>query len=202
MPTHSDEASLVSRALLKWPNVPANYGWLRLDGRGRWRIQDEIIQHRGIVSFLARQYSSDASGRWYVQNGPQRAYVQLDLAPWILSLASETRLEFHTGQPVLTIESLMVTEDGQLFLATERGLGALSDRDLDSFLSNLRRVEYTSPDPTLPEYLLMLCDKPETKNELIWCGFQFSCRYLRSDSLESAYGFIRHPIATTETRME
>ncbi|HET8728586.1 MAG TPA: DUF2946 family protein, partial [Alphaproteobacteria bacterium] len=28
----------VLRAMTKWPNVPAVYGWLQLDQRGNWLI--------------------------------------------------------------------------------------------------------------------------------------------------------------------
>ena len=30
---------IVLRSMLKWPNVPSVYGWLRLDRRGQWLIR-------------------------------------------------------------------------------------------------------------------------------------------------------------------
>lgn len=37
------------RALDKWPNVPALYGWLPLDRHGRWRIRGETISGPQII---------------------------------------------------------------------------------------------------------------------------------------------------------
>src|SRR5262245_55155172 len=42
----------VHRALKRWPNVPALYGWLRLDRRGRWLIQGETIGRTQIVDVI------------------------------------------------------------------------------------------------------------------------------------------------------
>ena len=47
-----DEA--VHRALAKWPNVPACYGWLALDRRGRWRMRDEHAQAHGLLGDIVR----------------------------------------------------------------------------------------------------------------------------------------------------
>ena len=70
-------------AIARWPNVPACYDWLSLDRRGDWRLQGERVTHRGLIEFMNRQYGSDETGRWFVQNGPQRVYVELAATPWI-----------------------------------------------------------------------------------------------------------------------
>ena len=76
----------VERALARWPHVPAAFGWLALDRRGRWSVPDGRVTHPGTIAFLQSHYGADEQGRWFVQNGPQRAYVTLDLAPWVFSL--------------------------------------------------------------------------------------------------------------------
>ena len=58
-----DEA--VRRAINKWPNVPAVYGWLALDRRGRWLLRGEPIANPVITAFIARNYERDTLGQWY-----------------------------------------------------------------------------------------------------------------------------------------
>lgn len=71
---------------VKWPNVPACYGWLSLDRRGCWRLKGEVIRHAGLISFINSHYSPDASGNWISQNGPQTVFVALDCTPLILRI--------------------------------------------------------------------------------------------------------------------
>ncbi len=82
---------IVSRSMLKWPDVPAVYGWLSLDRRGSWMIKTvagrfERIANAAVREFIARNYAADAEGRWYFQNGPQRVFVALDYTPWVYRL--------------------------------------------------------------------------------------------------------------------
>ena len=51
----------MQRALARWPNVPALYGWLSLDRRGRWRIQGEIITRAQIIDTISANYLSPTS---------------------------------------------------------------------------------------------------------------------------------------------
>jgi len=72
-PVQMDE--IVSRSMLKWPDVPAVYGWLSLDRRGNWAIKTaggrfERIANAAVREFIGRNYAADAEGRWYFQNGP------------------------------------------------------------------------------------------------------------------------------------
>lgn len=128
----------VQRALAKWPNVPACHGFLTLDRRGRWRVDGGVITHPGAVAFLNRHYASDGNGRWYVQNGPQTAYVDLELAPWILSIAPDGALSTHTGMAVDGFGALFVTDAGDVLVDTPLGLAAIADRDLSLFAGGLR----------------------------------------------------------------
>lgn len=123
----------VQRALARWPNVPACHGWLALDRRGRWRIQGGLITHPGATNFLDAHYACDEAGCWYVQNGPQRAYVDLELAPWIVTLDGAGELRNQHGDPVTAPATLYVTEHGDLLFDTARGLAAVSDRDVEAF---------------------------------------------------------------------
>ena len=74
---------IVARAMARWPNVPAVYGWLALDRRGNWLIKGERITHQSMREFIARNYQPDDAGRWYFQNGPQRVYVTLAYTPLV-----------------------------------------------------------------------------------------------------------------------
>jgi len=140
---------LVLRAMQRWPDVPAVYGWLRLDRRGRWMLVDrgrpgfdEVRDATGspitseqIVEFIGRNYQADPQGRWYWQNGPQRVFVDLELAPLILRVLGSgpgARLVAHTGEPVARVDAAWRTADGDLVLATDLGPGAVHDLDLAS----------------------------------------------------------------------
>jgi len=56
---------VVLRALRKWPDVPAVYGWLSLDRRGHWSIKGQRVVNPALAGFIARNYACDATGRWY-----------------------------------------------------------------------------------------------------------------------------------------
>ena len=91
---------IVKAALKKWPNVPHCHDWLALDARGDWYLRDEPTQaagpfpavkgsrvlHDKLKEFIGRNYEHDEAGQWFFQNGPQRVYVWLEAAPWVLSL--------------------------------------------------------------------------------------------------------------------
>lgn len=132
-------------AVARWPNVPAVFGWLSLTARGQWRLHPdgqaqtggpgEPISNGQILAFIGRNYASDGQGRWFFQNGPQRVYVRLDAAPWILFVDDATeQLSTHTGRVVKHISHLWVNETGQVFIETEHGIGLIADRDLARFL--------------------------------------------------------------------
>lgn len=127
--------SQVARALAKWPNVPACFGWLRLDRRGNWRIQDQIITHRRSIDFLSRNYLRDEHGQWFVQNGPQRAYCTLDYTPWIYHLDGSDDIYTHTAARATELRRVFVDDAGDILLEMEFGIGLLDDRDLARFIN-------------------------------------------------------------------
>jgi hypothetical protein len=120
----------VLRALARWPDVPDCYGWLGLDRRGRWRIRGEPITHARANAFLSRHYRADARGAWFVQNGPQRAFVELEYTPWIYRFDPAAGFSTHTGVAVARLDGACSDDDGNLLLVSSLGVGVLDDRDL------------------------------------------------------------------------
>jgi hypothetical protein len=141
----------VRRALEKWPDVPAAYGWLRLDRRGRWFLIDRNqpgfdeklhgkgteIKNDALSDFIARNYMSDDRGCWFWQNGPQKAYANIDAAPLVLRVmqsdsGDERSLLTHTGYPVSIVKRALIGPDDGLYLDTDLGPGCVHDLDLAS----------------------------------------------------------------------
>jgi hypothetical protein len=137
----------VLRAMARWPNVPAVYGWLRLDRRGGWHLIDRNqpgfdeerdgagspITSPAIIDFIHRNYTHDDEGSWYWQNGPQRAFVDLDAAPLVLRVFGEgaaATFVAHTGQPIEGIDAGWVGPQGEILLRTELGPSVVHDLDL------------------------------------------------------------------------
>ena len=137
---------IVSRAMAKWPDVPAVYGWLALDRRGQWLIRSEArgaqfepVANPKLIEFIGRNYAHDAAGRWYFQNGPQRVYVSLAYTPFVYRIAGAhpLRFETHTGAACAQLRAAWMDEDGNLLLDCEHGPGLLLDRDLPRALEAL-----------------------------------------------------------------
>ena len=128
---------IVKAAIAKWPNVPAVFGWLSLNGRGDWRIKDDPIENEAINEFIGRNYMNDGCGNWFFQNGPQRVYVSLEIAPWIYRLDEFQRLATHTGAHPRELRQAFADENGRLYFETELGPGVLDDRDTLAFLERI-----------------------------------------------------------------
>ena len=134
---------LVVQAMAKWPNVPDCYGWLGLDARGDWYLRDEQaqaagpfaqskgsrLQHEKLIGFIERNYAADRAGQWYFQNGPQRVYVELEVAPWVWRIQLDGAIQSHTGQAA-RLQRCWVDEFGRLFLETELGIGLVHTQDV------------------------------------------------------------------------
>lgn len=128
-------------ALKRWPNVPAVYGWLSLSARGDWRLHPlgdaqtggpgEGITNPQILGFMGRNYASEPNGNWYFQNGPQRVYVRLDAAPYIVHIEPETaNLVTHNGRIIQHVLAWLTDETGQMYAQTDVGAVRIDDRDL------------------------------------------------------------------------
>lgn len=144
----------VLRALKRWPNVPALFGWLALDRRGRWLIRGEPILHPRIIGTINRNYACDAHGRWFFQNGPQRGYMRLESAPFVLRADERASgLVTHTQLPVNAPTAAYLDEEGALVIATEHGPGELLGADLDWALRRIRRAGRPATEDELADAL-------------------------------------------------
>ena len=139
---------IVRKAMAKWPNVPHCYGWLALDARGAWRMRDERAQAEGLPGdrvsqpalrgFINRNYGSDAEGRWYFQNGPQRVYVNLETTPYIARTDHAGGFMLHTGEAVSAVDAVWMTVAGRLVLRCDGRIAMVEDRDLAECIGMLR----------------------------------------------------------------
>lgn len=145
---------LVRKALQRWPNVPDCTGWMALDSRGQWWIRDaEVhpwerdvhgrleksgasrVQHERLLGFIQRNYAADSRGYWFFQNGPQRVYVDLEVAPLVLRLhgmddgAPRPVWIAQTGQPCKA-HTGYVDEEGRLYFATTGGPAIVHSLDM------------------------------------------------------------------------
>ncbi|MDH5859023.1 DUF2946 family protein [Lampropedia aestuarii] len=149
---------IVKQAMLKWPNVPACAGWLGLDARGHWFMRDDAVQqagafpaskgaqlqHEKLAEFIGRNYSKDGLGRWYFQNGPQRVFVELEAAPWVIRMDASGALTTHTGLDALFVHSFE-DELGRVFIDTNVGLGLLHSLDMLCFSDHLEQHSAWQP---------------------------------------------------------
>ena len=165
----------------RWPNVPACYGWLALDARGNWRLGEdgrEIVHHRGLIDFLSRNYAMTERGEWFVQNGPQRVYVKLIRAPYIVRLDETGTWQTHSGLFVRQITEALVDAEGNAYLVCEHGLAGIDDRDLARLLSSdgadddAMALGFVSLDN---QQLPLVC--------------------VDADTLPARFGFVRQPLA-------
>ena len=193
----------VLKALQRWPDVPAAYGWLSLGARGQWRLHPagdagqadsgEPITSTQILAFIDRNYESDAQGNWFFQNGPQRVYVHLDAAPFILRRARENGgFETHTGVPVREIRQWHLDSEGRLFAQTEHGAAIVDDRELGQVLTLLQTDAGTA-----------LIDLLDQEDDTLDCTIRPSdgslaaarITYMADPDYATQLGFVRTPVA-------
>ena len=185
---------IVIRGMLKWPNVPAVYGWLSLDRRGSWLIKNvsgrfERIANPAVNDFIARNYAADGQGRWYFQNGPQRVFVALDYTPWVYRLDdSGEGLLAHTGAPPRSIEAVFLDEAGALLVQAELGIGVLLDRDLPAFVERL-----ADPRGRSAEALLDAVAKGQEVTAMLQ-GVSVRVAPIRGADLPRIFGFVARPV--------
>ena len=182
----------VHRALEKWPNVPALYGWLKLDRRGRWLIRDEIISRPQIIDTINANYAADERGCWYFQNGPQRGYMALEYAPLILRSDEQEQLVTHTGLRVTQASAAYLDEQGAVLLNTEHGPGVLDDAALPWALERLHCEGGTVDENLLAEAMAQISG---TTTRLQLRLDQRSVPLIRLDAADapSQLKFVREP---------
>lgn len=183
----------VLAAIARWPNVPAVYGWLSLTARGEWRLRGERIGNAAIRAFFVRNYASDAQGRWYVQNGPQRVYVALEATPWIYRLDAQG-VSTHTGLRPGRCDGAAVLDDGRLLLLTDLGCGIVDDRDSAQCVD---AVTDSDGQPLSADQLARWLDGESCAAldpvRLRLQGPRLPVDRLREDEVPSRFGFVRDP---------
>ncbi|MGX5660790.1 DUF2946 family protein [Castellaniella ginsengisoli] len=200
----------VIAAMARWPDVPAVRGWLSLSVRGQWRLHPhgrgwgapdeepgEAITSPHIVAFIGRNYLADDTGRWFFQNGPQRVYVRLDGAPWILNLDTDTqgrpRLRTHTGRDYGPVTRWWLDPEGRLYSGSGQGAGLVADRDLARVIDALR----TAGDRPLDDWL----ERPDHAGITVRLASagegdiptDAPLGLLAAGDLEATLGFVRRP---------
>ena len=133
----------VVRSMAKWPNVPDVYGWLSLDRRGNWLLKGERIGNQALRDFISRNYTSDAQGRWYFQNGPQRVFVQLAYTPLVIHFEGEALLD-HCGRPFQAAQAFL-DDEGSVLMLGKPGIGLLDDRDLAAYADRAAGLPGVAP---------------------------------------------------------
>lgn len=169
---------IVKQALAKWPHVPACTGWLGLDARGQWWMRDEACQaqgsfqagcaagdsarkgsqlkHEKLIAFIQRNYGVDARGFAWFQNGPQRVFVELESAPFVLRLHEDGRIVAHAGdscsdngqQSAGPASSAWLDEYGHLYLAMAELLGRVHSQDMLLALAAIETGTLPEPQPS------------------------------------------------------
>jgi Protein of unknown function (DUF2946) len=188
----------VLRSLIKWPNVPACYGWLALDRRGKWRMRDEFAQqnklpgqaisHQAFNEYISRNYAADEFGRYFFQNGPQRVFVTLDATPWVVRIYSaDDKFRFITQcNKIIEPNSALSDQNGNIYIvgklddiATQNHLhvALLHDHDLDQF-SELAKLHQVA------------CSFAGSWR---WQDKQLPLEPIHSDELSGRFGFIANP---------
>jgi hypothetical protein len=145
---------LVKAALLKWPNVPACFGWLGLDARGQWWMRDDkaqscgtfasgapgargsLLKHEKLIEFIGRNYATQEDGpfqgAWFFQNGPQKVFVELEAAAFAMRVGDYTQMfpvETHTGISA-QVRRCICDERGHVYLLTDQGNGLVHSQDM------------------------------------------------------------------------
>jgi hypothetical protein len=158
---------IVAAALRKWPNVPACFGWLALDARGNWWLRDhhtqmcgefpqcrgDKIENQRLIDFICRNYESDPNGAWYFQNGPQRVYVDLEVAPLIAGVYYSDSpftllLTSHLNRDLPAPTSTWLDESGRLYVGDAKTFALIKSTDLYTAASLIQDGHWPRPHET------------------------------------------------------
>ena len=188
---------IVLRAIRKWPDVPAVYGWLGLDRRGNWSIKGERIANPALASFISRNYGRDEIGRWFFQNGPQRVFVTLAYVPFVYrtlpSKSGGLGLSTHTGLTVETPGAAWLDDGGAVLVETEMGVGVVHDLDLPELLASLSGPAGEPLEDDAIERFLHLPSADSGAPTLMVGGYELSLLHICSAEVPSRFGFVPNP---------
>lgn len=188
----------VLRAMARWPDVPSVYRWLSLDRRGRWLMKGTPVTHPLLIDFINQHYVGAADGRYYFQNGPQKVFVDLEGAPFILSLLPGQPfplLRTHTGHEVHRVSAAYLLDDGGFALMTELGPAEIDDRDLIHLEELLSERQGGDPMGALES----LASGHQPGALLVSFGPQpVSVEFLSREALGASLGFVTDPKPTQD----
>jgi hypothetical protein len=156
-------------------------------------MRGEPVTHAGLAAFLGRQYGHDEDGNYFVQNGPQRVFVELDYTPWILRLSAENTLQTHTGEPVENIGGAAFDEEGSLLLEFSGGIALLCDRDLPALLGRLQLADGSVADDSALLDLMELAPGTPSALTLQWNNKPVPLGRLCRSEAPRRYGFVSSP---------
>jgi hypothetical protein len=191
---------IVLRGMVKWPDVPAVYGWLALNRRGQWLIKGDPIGNPAVSSINGRNYERDGAGRWFFQNGPQRVFVSLDYTPLVYRAfapeGSGLCLEAHTGARATSLSGAWVDEDGILLVETEHGVGLIHDHDLQNMTQAFADSDGNAIDE---DALVAMMERLQRGDEApLWLRYEAALvkvEGLRSSEAPRVFGFEASPSA-------
>ena len=205
----------VLRSLIKWPNVPACFGWLALDRRGQWRMVDEfaqqnhlpgqVIQHTILNEFISRNYACDTLGRFFFQNGPQRVFIALATTPWVARIIpSELGLQLITQcQTEIKPSGALSDENGNIYIIGKVKHSVYKDLYMQQF-----EVEECLSVAILHDHDLdQFSELAKLREEACsfggswnWHGNSLPLDPIHSEELSKQFGFVRQPKAESQAK--
>ena len=205
----------VLRSLIKWPNVPACFGWLALDRRGQWRMIDEFaqqnqlpgqaIQHTILNEFISRNYACDTLGRFFFQNGPQRVFISLAATPWVARItpsAQGTQL-ITQCQTEIKPSSALSDENGNIYI-----VGRIKHAIYTAMQTQQFKIEEYSSVAILHDHDLdQFSELAKLREEACSCGGSWNWHGnslpldpVHSEELSKQFGFVLKPKAESQTK--
>ena len=202
----------VLRSLIKWPNVPHCFGWLALDRRGQWRMRDEfiqanglpgnVIQHKALNEFIARNYACDTKGRYFFQNGPQRVFITLDATPWIVRIIptdAEPNL-LTQCQSSFKPQGALSDESGNIYITGLVKNTVDESADAENTSNDFIQIECPSIALLHDHDLDLFADLAKLREEACsfggswsWHGETLPLDPIHSDELSERFGFVKKP---------
>jgi hypothetical protein len=164
------------------------------------QLSGSVIQHAALSEFISRNYAHDSLGRYFFQNGPQRVFITLDAAPWIVRITpgeNGSRLVTQCGTDIKP-QGALSDEKGNIYITglipqsfsnqvdnsrfTEQesiSVALLHDHDLDLF-SNQSTVQE---------------DACSFRGSWQWDGKDLPIEPIHSIELSERFRFIKAPSA-------